>query len=407
MVGVAPQTYYSAADECYAISKAFQDVYNPLQKVLLTTGGMAGGYQAIKAWASGYDERVGAFTLFATNFARALQRLGDVLTAAGYNWACGEYKANRSPNKDDRPTLPRALPTELPYGAGSVIGVASAHANSRGLESEFPGLYEKVVAQVASGEIPDSDTDKFDRVAKAWKTFASHTSVFGAQTRLRLVAEGLEQTYSSDAPEDIPYLVDHLRTLATSAGDIELASSDFAASTEKLSAALSTMRTDINTQFTAVVVSASVVIAVSAVVIRNPQSVTLEGVALETAAAAIARAVGTFLGGLSGIGFSTGVLATGGLLTIAGLGVLITSIDDSAEGEPEWDQTEERTRNPAQDKPLTNRDIRELKARGHDPHDIKPDPPSRYDLYKDGKGNVYYKPKGGAGAGESTGIRLR
>ncbi|MBH0781424.1 hypothetical protein [Nocardia bovistercoris] len=218
---VAPRSYYGAASECYAISKQFQEAYNPLQRVLLTTGGMAGGYQAIKTWSSGYDERVGAFTLVATNFARALQHFGDVLTAAGYNWACGEYKANRSPDKGAAPTLPTAIPTELPYGADSVIGVASSRANGRGLESEFPGLYEKVVAQIAGGEIPDSDTDKFGNAATAWKTFADHPSVFGAQTRLRLVAEGLEQAYSSDVAKDIPYLTDHLRTLATSAGEID------------------------------------------------------------------------------------------------------------------------------------------------------------------------------------------
>jgi len=167
------------------------------------------------------------------------------------------------------------------------------------------------------------------------------------------------------------------------------------------------MRADINTQFSAVVVGASVVIAVSVVMIRNPKAVTLEGMALDTAASAIAGTVGTFLGGLSGISFSAAALATGGLVTIAGLAVLITSIEHAADDEPVWDSTEERARNPAQDKILTNKDIKELKSRGHDPHDIKPDPPSRYDLYKDGKGNVYIKPKGGNGPGDPTGIRLR
>lgn len=70
---VAPQSYHNAADACYAVSKGFQAAYNPLQTALLETSGMAGSYQAIKAWSKSYDDRASAFVLAATNFARALQ----------------------------------------------------------------------------------------------------------------------------------------------------------------------------------------------------------------------------------------------------------------------------------------------------------------------------------------------
>ncbi|MEV0684283.1 polymorphic toxin type 33 domain-containing protein [Nocardia sp. NPDC050378] len=73
---------------------------------------------------------------------------------------------------------------------------------------------------------------------------------------------------------------------------------------------------------------------------------------------------------------------------IAGLAVYVMA-DEAADDEPAWDSTEERSRNPARDKILTDKDINELKSGGHDPHDIEPEPPSRYDLYKDGKENVY------------------
>jgi hypothetical protein len=332
---VAPQSYYSAANDCYALSKDFQAAYNPLQTVLLETGGMAGSYQAIKAWSKSYDERAGAFALVATNFARALQHFGDVLTAAGYNWECSNYKANRSPNKGAAPTLPRAIPSELPYGANAVVGVASSRTNSRGLESEFPDLYDKVTSRIAGGEIPDGDTDKLDRMATAWKTFAANNTVFGAQTRLRLLADGLERGYGADVPRDIPYLAEHLRTLATSAGEIELATNDLAAATAGHQVALAAMRSGISTQFTAVVVGASVAIGVSLVWIRNPKMVALEGATLDTAATAIAGAIGSFFTGLSGITFTTAALVTGGLATIAGLAILIATIDDGVD--PFWD----------------------------------------------------------------------
>jgi hypothetical protein len=40
-----------------------------------------------------------------------------------------------------------------------------------------------------------------------------------------------------------------------------------------------------------------------------------------------------------------------------------------------------------------------------DPHDFK-GMSSRYDLYKDSKGNIYIKPKGGRGEGEPTGYNI-
>ncbi|MGC7322921.1 hypothetical protein RBA16_25850, partial [Mycobacteroides abscessus subsp. massiliense] len=101
-----------------------------------------------------YDNRAAALTTATTEYARALQRLGDILTAAGYNWAIADWRANRDPNKGTGPACPRTIPSELPYGADVVVGVASSKHNGPGLESDVPDLYKKVVAQVAGGEIP-------------------------------------------------------------------------------------------------------------------------------------------------------------------------------------------------------------------------------------------------------------
>lgn len=82
------------------------------------------------------------------------------------------------------------------------------------------------------------------------------------------------------------------------------------------------MRSDINTQVAATLVVASVVIATTLVWIRNPRAASVEGPALESAATSIAGVIGTFLGALAGIGFSTTAVATGTLATITGLTIL-------------------------------------------------------------------------------------
>ena len=65
-------------------------------------------------------------------------------------------------------------------------------------------------------------------------------------------------------------------------------------------------------------------------------------------------------------------------------------------------------RNPAQDKKLTDQDIKDLEKAGYDIHDLKGGKnASKYDLYKDTKGNIYVKPKRGRGPGDPKGINLK
>jgi uncharacterized protein RhaS with RHS repeats len=65
-------------------------------------------------------------------------------------------------------------------------------------------------------------------------------------------------------------------------------------------------------------------------------------------------------------------------------------------------------RNPDQDKKLSPAEAEKLKKGGEDPHKIKEGfgPPSRSDLYKDRRGNIYVKPKGGNGPGEPAGLNI-
>jgi hypothetical protein len=58
----------------------------------------------------------------------------------------------------------------------------------------------------------------------------------------------------------------------------------------------------------------------------------------------------------------------------------------------------------AQDKRLSNSEIRALQDAGIDPHDEKPN--SKYDLFRRPNGDIVVKPKGGGGPGEPTGLNL-
>ncbi|MBK7687972.1 MAG: hypothetical protein IPJ35_02990 [Elusimicrobia bacterium] len=78
-----------------------------------------------------------------------------------------------------------------------------------------------------------------------------------------------------------------------------------------------------------------------------------------------------------------------------------------SEGEGEDDEEDDPERKPSEDRPLSNWEIEKLKEAGYDIHELKGgENASRRDLFKDRKGNVYIKPKGGRGTGEPLGINL-
>jgi len=64
------------------------------------------------------------------------------------------------------------------------------------------------------------------------------------------------------------------------------------------------------------------------------------------------------------------------------------------------------SRNPKQDTKLSDGEIRKLQQGGEDIHDLKGGNSSKYDLFKDDKGNINQKPKDGSGPGEPTGLNI-
>jgi RHS repeat-associated protein len=77
----------------------------------------------------------------------------------------------------------------------------------------------------------------------------------------------------------------------------------------------------------------------------------------------------------------------------------------AAEEAPADQVGEDTERNPRQDKPLTDGDIKKLIDAGVHPHELK-NGDSKADLYKDTKGNIYVKLKGGSGDGDPTGYNI-
>jgi len=81
--------------------------------------------------------------------------------------------------------------------------------------------------------------------------------------------------------------------------------------------------------------------------------------------------------------------------------------DKKKKSEGNGSEFNDPSRIPEQDKKLTPDDIQKIKDKGWD-HSQKPKGRNApgIDLYKDRKGNVYEKPKGGGGYGEPIGINL-
>ncbi|UGT57779.1 EndoU domain-containing protein [Nocardia asteroides] len=344
MAAVSPQSYESAAMACYDLSEKFQTVYETPQSVLLETNAMAGGYEAVKSWSKAYDDRAAALTMVATNFARALQHFGDILTVSSYNWNSAEHTANRNPNKGEPPSLPTNIPSELPYGAGAVVGIASSGAYTDGLQTDWTELQNKVATLAAGGQVPDGDTDKLARAATMWKTFANSDPLEYGVGRLQTVASGLEQGFGSEVPDDIPNHTANLRKLADKLREIRIAAHDIANAVEAHNVALTKMRADINTQFAAVVSVTAISIGRSMVNVKeqpakekapskqpsqstNDNKVEIDIDFLNDAAWAIAGPANAFLATLSTLNFTTAPVTNGDLLAIVELPITVTTVD--------------------------------------------------------------------------------
>ncbi|MEU4647892.1 hypothetical protein [Nocardia fluminea] len=125
-----------------------------------------------------------------------------------------------------------------------------------------------------------------------------------------------------------------------SVGEIEAAARDIAAAVDAHNVALTTMRSDMNTQLAMVVVVTAIQIGTSTVRVKEPPTKQKkpneqktpsdrqeEIDFLDQAAGALAGPANTFLIALGGFAFSVAALTTGGLLAIVELPILLTTSD--------------------------------------------------------------------------------
>ncbi|MGV9678871.1 hypothetical protein ACWDSJ_26620 [Nocardia sp. NPDC003482] len=205
MPSVDPQVYYDAARACQQLAHDLEAPVNALRGSLDGCGGMAGHYDAVVGWAREYDQHARSFDQYATNYVGALYHFGDLLYAAGHNWAMANWKADRNPNKGDPPTKP--APAFSPTVTVQQT-VPSAGSNGKGLDTNIPGLLEQVGLP-----IPDGDSRKLGVAADAWKAFAAHATVMGAEARLRSVAGMFDELQA----RDVTHINEHFTTLGSGA----------------------------------------------------------------------------------------------------------------------------------------------------------------------------------------------
>ncbi|MEU4650642.1 polymorphic toxin type 33 domain-containing protein [Nocardia fluminea] len=419
--------YYDAGKKCHLLADDLSLALGPLNSALQSQcGGMAGDHEDCLGWINSYDKHAADIVTLTATLANALRRYGDVLEATGYNW----WYSNRTTASGSAPARPSE--SEPLYDSGMALPVTAKGDNGAGLTEEGAvGLLERV------GKIPNGDVTKLGAAKDAWTTFAESNYITDAANRIN----GVKAKFDGSTDPHIVAIEEKLETLARAATLLAQAAKAMVTPVADHASALSEMRTAVQTavstassEVAAAVAITVALIAVGAVftggigsagaaaggAVVTVEIVTATAVVIKNAVSTSRLVMGVFAAATAAaaIGAATkdGPFVTVPDLTEAGLKAAVTAIaamavyvmaEEAADDEPVWDSTEERSRNPAQDKILTDKDIKELKSRGHDPHDIKPEPPSRYDLYKDGKGNVYIKPKGGKGPGDPTGIRLQ
>jgi hypothetical protein len=215
-LAVDPQIYTNAAAKCHTLATAVGSAFDPLYNAMNRCSGMVGNYPAVKDWADAYDHHVGDFVATATTFANAVQNIGDLPAACGYNYADAEHRNGAPGPPAPRPTVSSPLyGADMPVaGPGSVFG-GSGHGMS---VDNIPGLLDKITAVTP---VPNGDTDLMQTMATAWDVFARNGDIAGAANTIKSVA-GM---FGSIKAPDVDNFADHFSTLTNAANDLTHAAS--------------------------------------------------------------------------------------------------------------------------------------------------------------------------------------
>lgn len=216
---------------------------------------MAGEYDGVKQWGTDYDQHAYDFFRAAETWVDASSTLADVAYAAGYNWAVAEHRANPSPMSGSAPAPPPPT-AQSAYLQCMAPPPTSLGDNGNGLDTDVPGLLEKIGLPV-----PDGDSNKLAIAADAWAQFAEHSDIADAGRAMTIASSRFD---GLDAPE-VGVLRDHLEVLRRSTDELASTASALAAPVNSHGQAVSDLRTGIKSASDELVWTVGAIGAVTAV----------------------------------------------------------------------------------------------------------------------------------------------
>ncbi|MFI6778738.1 hypothetical protein [Nocardia sp. NPDC050412] len=278
------QTYYDAGKKCHALATDLRAADKPVHDAVKgECAGMAGDTVGCEAWGKTYDRVAQETMQTCTNLADALTNFGNMLYAAGYNWALG----NNSNPMPDRPTVTAmseykvTIPTSVGNnGDGVTEGKGS-----------IPGFYDALVGKIQEefgSKLPNGNKDKLAKAASTWKTFAEHKTITDAASRITEITNLFCDIQDKKGLEP---LLGHLTTLNGGATQLASASLNLATPVAEYSTATSETRDKFRDAVTNALIAAgtTVVIGVAASWITAALSDVAAGVGVVAIAGNTAR----------------------------------------------------------------------------------------------------------------------
>ncbi|WP_193776878.1 hypothetical protein [Nocardia farcinica] len=279
------QTYYEAARKCHDLAADLRVADKPVHDAVKgECVGMAGDTAGCEAWAAAYDRATLGTLQTCTNLADALTNLGNMLYAAGYNWALSN-KSNPMPDvpsasamTEHKVTIPSSKGSD---GDGVIEGQGS-----------IPGFYDALVGEVQKefgSKLPNGNKQKLAAAAAVWRTFADHPSVSGAAARIAEISSLFDDIRDKDG--GLQGLLGHLTTLHGGATQLASASVNIAAPVGDYSTATAEVRDAFKSAVTNALIAAgtTVVIGVAASWITAALSNVAAGVGVVAIAGNTAR----------------------------------------------------------------------------------------------------------------------
>ncbi|MEV6258541.1 hypothetical protein AB0L97_35315 [Nocardia sp. NPDC051911] len=278
------QTYYDAGKKCHALATDLRAADKPVHDAVKgECAGMAGNTAGCEQWGITYDRVARETMQTCTNLADALTNFGNMLYAAGYNWAL----SNNSNPMPDRPTVTAmseykvTIPTSVGNnGDGVTEGSGSV-----------PGFYDALVGKVQEefgSKLPNGNKDKLAKAASTWKTFAEHKTITDAASRITEISNLFSDIQDKKGLDPI---LGHLTTLNGGATQLASASLNLATPVAEYSTATSETRDKFRDAVTNALIAAgtTVVIGVAASWITAALSDVAAGVGVVAIAGNTAR----------------------------------------------------------------------------------------------------------------------